>query len=280
MMLGSWMGTDFTNDDLVKESSLRKDFDAAHRSALGRRRPAGGSRSTVKPDVVGRWARIEILVSDDELPVEERHFDRKGRLARTMVFDEIKVLGGRRLPVAPGADADRHRRAAHGDALPRHPVRRADPRRHLQPVAARAESVSDGRRPRTSRIAWRNLWRNRRRTALALAAIGLSVALVLVYDGMLRWEGDWMLRDHHRPDARPRAGARAGLAPDARDGPDAARRVAHRRARCGATRRSPASTARVYAPALAALGEEGFAVIVHGRRCRRESRAVAPARTA
>ena len=43
------------------------------------------------------------------------------------------------------------------------------------------------------RIAWRNLWRNRRRTALALAAIGLSVALVLIYDGVLRWEGDWLL---------------------------------------------------------------------------------------
>ena len=43
------------------------------------------------------------------------------------------------------------------------------------------------------RIAWRNLWRNRRRTTLALAAIGLSVALVLVYDGVLRWESDWML---------------------------------------------------------------------------------------
>src|SRR5512135_1593188 len=43
-----------------------------------------------------------------------------------------------------------------------------------------------------SRIAWRNLWRNRRRTSLALAAIGLSVALVLVYDGLLRWESDWM----------------------------------------------------------------------------------------
>ena len=45
---------------------------------------------TVKPDVVGRWARIDILITDDLLPVEERHFDRKGRLARTMVFDEIE----------------------------------------------------------------------------------------------------------------------------------------------------------------------------------------------
>jgi outer membrane lipoprotein-sorting protein len=96
-MLGSWMGTDFTNDDLVKESSLRKDFVAR----IDRRSdaPAGWwLMLEVKPDVVGRWARIEMLVSDERLPVEERHYDRKGRLARTMHFDEVKVLGGRRLP--------------------------------------------------------------------------------------------------------------------------------------------------------------------------------------
>jgi outer membrane lipoprotein-sorting protein len=96
-MLGSWMGTDFTNDDLVKESSLRKDFAAR----IDRRSdaPAGWWLTLdVKPGVVGRWARIELLVSDDLLPVEERHYDRKGRLARTMSFDDVKVLGGRRLP--------------------------------------------------------------------------------------------------------------------------------------------------------------------------------------
>ena len=97
MMLGSWMGTDFTNDDLVKESSLRKDFTAT----VDRRSdapPGWWIRLDVKPGIVGRWARIDTLVTDDELPVEERHFDRKGRLARTMTFDEVKVLGGRRLP--------------------------------------------------------------------------------------------------------------------------------------------------------------------------------------
>jgi hypothetical protein len=97
MMLGSWMGTDFTNDDLVKESSLRKDFTAR----VDRRSddPPGWWLSLeVKPGVVVRWARIEVLVSDADLPVEERHFDRKGRLARTLRFDEVKVMGGRRLP--------------------------------------------------------------------------------------------------------------------------------------------------------------------------------------
>ena len=97
MMLGSWMGTDFTNDDLVKESSLRKDFvgrvDRRSETLAG-----WWLALEVKPGVVGRWAKIEILLSDDELPLEERHFDRKGRLARTMRFDEIRLLGGRRLP--------------------------------------------------------------------------------------------------------------------------------------------------------------------------------------
>ena len=98
MMLGSWMGTDFTNDDLVKESSLRKDFESriARRSASP---PGWWITLTVRPGIVGRWARIEMLVSDDDLPIEERHFDRKGRLARTMTFDDIRTLGGRRLPV-------------------------------------------------------------------------------------------------------------------------------------------------------------------------------------
>ncbi len=111
MMLASWMGTDFTNDDLVKESSLRKDFDAKveRRSADP---PGWWIGLTVKPGVVGRWARIELLVSDDELPIEERHFDRKGRLARTMRFDEVRTMGGRRIPshlalVPEGAEGKR-----------------------------------------------------------------------------------------------------------------------------------------------------------------------------
>ena len=96
-MLGSWMGTDFTNDDLVKESSLRKDFTGR----IDRRSdapPGWWLRLDVKPGVVGRWARIDLLVSDERLPIEERHYDRKGRLARTMYFDDVTMLGGRKLP--------------------------------------------------------------------------------------------------------------------------------------------------------------------------------------
>ena len=45
----------------------------------------------------------------------------------------------------------------------------------------------------TVRIAWRSLWRNGRRTSLAVAAIGLSVALVLASDSVLRAYGHWIV---------------------------------------------------------------------------------------
>ena len=97
MMLGAWMGTDFTNDDLVRESSYRKDFVSR---VEGRSEQPAGWRivSEVKPGVVGRWARIEMIVGDDDLPLEMRYFDRRGRLARTMRFDQVKAMGGRRIP--------------------------------------------------------------------------------------------------------------------------------------------------------------------------------------
>jgi len=122
----------------------------------------------------------------------------------------------------------------------------------------------------TFRIAWRNLWRNGRRTALALAAIGLSVTLVLAYFSILRAYGDWILatvtgpmlghvQAHGAGWRRDRAMDRTirqvgsvldGLAHE----PDVA-----------------SASARVYAPALAALDEEGFAVVVIGIETEKES---------
>ncbi len=122
-----------------------------------------------------------------------------------------------------------------------------------------------------SRIAWRNLWRNRRRTALALTAIGLSVALVLLYDGVLRWESDWLLDTitgpmlgHVQLHAE---GWRRTRAID-RTLRDVSRTMAGLRRDPDIADASP----RVYVPALAASGEEGFAVLVLGVDTADESR--------
>ena len=113
------------------------------------------------------------------------------------------------------------------------------------------------------RIAWRNLWRNWRRTMLALAAIGLSVTLVLAYNGMLRGYADWMVETV----TGPMLGHVQIHALKWRETRDMDRTIEHVEPLAATLRRDPAVNdvaARIYAPALAALGEEGFAVIVIG----------------
>lgn len=98
MMLASWMGSDFTNDDLVKESSIIDDYD--YKAVGPSEAPKGWLiRCIAKPGVVGLWNRIDLIVSEDgTLPVQATYYDRKDRLARTLYWSDVKVIGGRRLP--------------------------------------------------------------------------------------------------------------------------------------------------------------------------------------
>ncbi len=123
----------------------------------------------------------------------------------------------------------------------------------------------------TARMAWRNLWRNPRRTGLAVAAIGLSLALVLVYDGVLRAYADWMRATM----TGPLLGDVQAHAPEWRKDRAMDRTLRGIPAALDAVRRAPgvaSASARVYAPALAAVGEEGFAVLVLGIEPGPESR--------
>ena len=98
MMLGSWMGSDFTNDDVVRESSFKSDY--TYELAGKSEDPAGWLIVfRAKPDVVGLWQRIEIVMSSDgTIPLAAKYYDRKGRLSRTMRWDEVKQFGKRRIP--------------------------------------------------------------------------------------------------------------------------------------------------------------------------------------
>lgn len=98
MMLSSWMGTDFTNDDLVKSTSYLNDFDTrldGHSAD-----PAGWKMTMdVRPGVVGRWQKIVFILNEaGTLPIQAQYFNRKGQLARTMKFLDVKNMGGRLLP--------------------------------------------------------------------------------------------------------------------------------------------------------------------------------------
>ncbi len=97
MMSSSWMGSDFSNDDLVRESSWEKDFDVILMTGL----PAGqaGLEYIPKPDAPVPWHKVVgYFDSETLIPTTIEYYDEKGRLARTMTFDEVGILGGRTLP--------------------------------------------------------------------------------------------------------------------------------------------------------------------------------------
>jgi len=100
MMLQPWMGSDFTNDDLVKQYSLVDDY--THRM-IGAD-TAGAAAAYViealpKPDAPVVWGRIVLSVRRaDFLPVREEYYDERGSLIRVLTFSEIRPLGGRTIP--------------------------------------------------------------------------------------------------------------------------------------------------------------------------------------
>ncbi len=98
MMLSSWMGSDLTNDDLTQSSSYRADFRG---EVVGRSESPSGwlVRYDAREGVVGLWRRIDFVVSDDgSLPLEARYFDRRMRLARTIRYEDVRAVDGRRIP--------------------------------------------------------------------------------------------------------------------------------------------------------------------------------------
>ena len=57
MMMGSWMGTDLTNDDLVRESSYEEDY-ISELVGPSADPPGWLVRLQARPDLVGLWARL------------------------------------------------------------------------------------------------------------------------------------------------------------------------------------------------------------------------------
>ncbi len=100
-MLGdSWMGSDFTNDDLVRGSSIVDDFDS---QVTGTAQQDGREVWRIvlqpKPKAVVVWGKIEMLVDRNAcVPVQEKFYDEEGKVARTMTFSDIRTIGWRQFP--------------------------------------------------------------------------------------------------------------------------------------------------------------------------------------
>ncbi len=100
MMMGSWMGSHFTNDDLVKESRLVEDYDI-ETSFEGTRDgvEVWEFELTPRPEAAVVWGRIDYRVrKNDLMPTRALYYDEDGELMRTLTFGDFKVMGGRLVP--------------------------------------------------------------------------------------------------------------------------------------------------------------------------------------
>jgi hypothetical protein len=100
MMLNSWMGSDFTNDDLVNQSSAINDYE---NTIIAREMGADGIeivtiQSVAHLDAPVVWGRVVMQVRMDGIPIGQQFFDEDGVLIRTLIFSDIRDMGGRMAP--------------------------------------------------------------------------------------------------------------------------------------------------------------------------------------
>ena len=104
MMLQPWMGSDFTNDDLVRESSALDDYD--HRLLGVDPSPADhpGLRAYVveyipHEDAPVVWGKIVAWIETEHgTPLLQDFYDEDGEKLRSMRFADIRAVEGRHVP--------------------------------------------------------------------------------------------------------------------------------------------------------------------------------------
>ncbi|MBL4577817.1 MAG: outer membrane lipoprotein-sorting protein [Flavobacteriales bacterium] len=100
MMGQSWMGTDFSNDDLVKESSIVHDYThVVVGDTTLENRLCWKIELTPKPDAAVVWGKIHTWVDKkDYMQMRTEFYDEDDYLISTMSASEVRDLGGKLLP--------------------------------------------------------------------------------------------------------------------------------------------------------------------------------------
>ena len=100
MMSQSWMGTDFTNDDLVKESSIVQDY---NHTMVGdtviQNRNCYIIQMIPKPEAAVVWGKVIVCIDKkDFFELHSRFYDEGGKLINTMNSYDIKMMHDRIIP--------------------------------------------------------------------------------------------------------------------------------------------------------------------------------------
>ncbi len=100
MMSQGWMGSDYTNDDILKESSMVKDY--THEiigSEILDGRDCYKIKMTAREEAAVIWGhQIRWIDKKDFLFMKAALYDEDGYLIRTEIGSEIKMMDGRLIP--------------------------------------------------------------------------------------------------------------------------------------------------------------------------------------
>ena len=100
MMSQSWMGTDFTNDDLVKESSILTDYTHSFSGdTVIEGRNCYKITLIPKSDAAVVWGRLITCIDKERLiQLHTWFYDENNELVNTMHASDVKMMDGRMIP--------------------------------------------------------------------------------------------------------------------------------------------------------------------------------------
>lgn len=96
MMMQSWMGSGFSNDDMVRESSMSKDY---YKEILSQNDTSYTLELRPKEEAAVVWGKITMEVDRKTLvPNFVDYYDEDAQLTRTLYYKDIKPIDGRYVP--------------------------------------------------------------------------------------------------------------------------------------------------------------------------------------
>lgn len=100
MMSQGWMGSDYTNDDILKESSLVIDY---HHTIIGTGQVSGYDCYKIqldpKEEAAVVWGKIILYISKQEFfELKAQYFDEEGILVKTHLLSDIQFMYDRKIP--------------------------------------------------------------------------------------------------------------------------------------------------------------------------------------
>ena len=101
MMSSSWMGSHFSNDDLVKQSRMVKDYDFSI-SFEGIRDGIDIVEITCVPKMNAAvvWGKVEVIVyREDFIPLRLIYYDEDLNLSRKLEFSNIQIIDNKKIPL-------------------------------------------------------------------------------------------------------------------------------------------------------------------------------------